>query len=475
MKRIITLMFALVSMSVNYVSAQCAGGSGNCGPTITSSVATKIETVGSNCVTTLNINIDLQHNNGFKNFVLYFYDNAIPSGVCGTIPSSNAGLLGYIVLEKKGRIFSIMPTQYNNLVPVTDFTISATPISGGSSLSISGLKLTKPGTCITSQIALYSGGANSASNPIQCYSSSSFTAYQLFISGRVDCTSPRNYDLFIDTDYKSGTTSLPISGSYNVYIDDDNDGAVDAGEIQITTGASFSTTVLPTLNRFFSLDNFYGSTAIGDLNTSKNLVVQVVPSTPGVASLVGRLGNTCGTLPVTLKSFNAKLNNSDVLLNWETANEINNKGFEIQRRLSASNSYEKIAFVDAKAAEGLGALYTYTDATARNKGSVAYRLVQTDFDGKKSYSDIRIVNTGSGKSQMVVYPNPSKGSARVSLPVQSGKADITLEDFSGKTIQRWAGYSSNTLQMDQLRPGIYLIRVRVQETGEQLIDRLIVQ
>jgi hypothetical protein len=164
-----------------------------------------------------------------------------------------------------------------------------------------------------------------------------------------------------------------------------------------------------------------------------------------------------------------------VVLTWETADEINNKGFEIQRRLNGAAAYERIGFVDAKAEIGLGASYTFIDQTARNKGSVAYRLAQTDLDGKISLSDIRIVNTGAGNSQIVVYPNPSKGLVKISLPVQSGKADISLEDFSGKTIQRWNGYSANLLQVDQLRPGIYLIRVRLQETGEQMIERLIVQ
>ncbi len=112
---------------------------------------------------------------------------------------------------------------------------------------------------------------------------------------------------------------------------------------------------------------------------------------------------------------------------------------------------------------------------ARNKGSVSYRLAQTDIDGKISLSEIRIVNTGAGNSQIAVYPNPSKGTVRVSLPTQVSKADISLEDFSGKTIQRWNAYSANTLQIDQIRPGIYLIRVRLQETGEQMIERLIVQ
>lgn len=182
-----------------------------------------------------------------------------------------------------------------------------------------------------------------------------------------------------------------------------------------------------------------------------------------------------GPLPVSIISFNARLKNYEVALSWETADEINSKGFEIQRRVNGAASYERIGFVGSKAQAGMGASYSFTDVNARNRGSVSYRLAQTDLDGKISLSEIRVVNTGSGQSQVIVYPNPSKGLVKVSLPTQISKADISLEDFSGKTIQRWNGYNASALQIDQLRPGIYLIRVRLQDTGEQMTERLIVQ
>ena len=479
MKRINTLMFALSILSVNYVSAQCSGGPGACTITTStvSSVATKIETVGSNCVTTVNVSFDLGHNGGLKWVPLYFYDNVLPTGVCGTTPSASSNPLGFALLEYMGgTTFQVSSASVNSIAPQTGYTIITSAITGGTRINIIGLKLTKPGTCVTSQVALYIGAENSSGPGVKCYASSSFTAYEIRVSGKIDCTAPRNYDLIIDTDYKVGTASTAISGNYAVFIDVDNDGILDegTGDAQITSSTLFSTSGTSPLNRFTQFDVDYGSSTIGDTLTKKNLLIKVVPTTLNVASLVGRLGNACGTLPVTFKQFNASLKNNDVILYWETADEIENKGFEIQRRISGSEKFETIGFVEAKAAPGLGSVYTFNDPV-HSRGNISYRLAQVDVDGKKAYSGVRIVNTGTGKSQMIVYPNPSKGSARVSLPVQTGKADITLEDFSGKTIQRWAGYSSNTLQMDQLRPGIYLIRVRVQETGEQLIDRLIVQ
>ena len=75
------LSSVLLSLESN---AQCSGGPGAC--TITtgtiSSVATKIETVGTNCVTTVNVSFNLGHNGGLKWVPIYFYDNVLPAGVC---------------------------------------------------------------------------------------------------------------------------------------------------------------------------------------------------------------------------------------------------------------------------------------------------------------------------------------------------------------------------------------------------------
>jgi len=475
MKSILTfLAFLVLSSAALTTYSQC-----EVTPSNIKAVTTKLETVGGNCVYTINVTIDFTHNNGFKWAFLYFYDGAsVPASISQTPSSTDAVQPGAFALINPD--YQVSSSQVNGISPQTGYTIVRTPITDGSRYTITNLKFTRPGVCspssISSDISLYVGGANSNSLNIQCTGSLTFRAYKVLVSGRVNCSTPRNYDLIIDTDYQSGGSSAPISGSYEVYIDANNNGLIDAGETSITSSTPFSTAMIPntTLNRFLSTNNIYGSATNGDPNTAYNLAVNVVPTTAGVAPSVGRLANTCGTLPVVLKNFNAKLNNNAVALTWETADEINNKGFEIQRRLNGAASYERIGFVDSKASSGLGASYSFTDAI-RAKGSVSYRLAQTDFDGKISLSEIRVVNTGAGKSQMVVYPNPSKGSVNVSLPVQAGKADITLEDFSGKTIQRWNAYSANTLQINQIRPGIYLIRVRLSDTGEQIIDRLIVQ
>lgn len=465
-----SVLFALES------NAQCTGGPGACTITTSgvSSVATKVETVGSTCVTTANVTINLGHNGGLKWVPIYFYDGSIPAGVCGTTPSASSNPLAFVLLEYMGsNIFQVSSTPVNSIAPQNGYTITSSPITGGTKINIIGLKITKPGACATSQIAVYIGAENSAGPGVKCYASGSITTYQLRVSGKVDCSGPRNYDLILDTDFETLGSPSSLGGTYNVYIDSDNDGVVDPGETQITSGASFSTSGTSPLNRFTSFDNTY-SFSNGDPRTAANLVVEVIPSSATVASMTGRLFNSCGTLPVSMKSFDVKKQTGKVSLIWETADETNNKGFEVQRRLN-NGQFETVAFIPAKAINGGGATYSYDDQSLLPDGSIYYRLRQVDNDDQSRFSDIRLIHNNTRKLNVSVYPNPSNGAATLILPEAAGSMDITIEDYTGRTIQRWTSYNSNNLQINQLRPGIYMIRVQSKETGEQTIQRLMVQ
>jgi hypothetical protein len=466
-------------------SQTCSGGS-NCTitPTNIKTVATKVQTISGSCVTTVNVTFTIQNNNGFKWVPIYFYDVAIPAGVCGTEPSAHPDLLAFAMLERLNNgTFIISSNSINSLTPQTAYSLSATNLSGGLvQITLTDLKFTKAGACATSQTALYIGGANSggsgANIRIQCYGSSNFTAYQLFTSGRINCTIPRSYTFNINTDYKVSGTSTPVAGKYDVYYDFNNNGLIDDGmESELATDVEFLT-VLQTVEgvefNSFSATATFASSDLGDVKTGSNLIVAVRPSSPGVADSRTRLANSCGVLPVKLKSFNASKQSSKVVVSWETADEINSKGFEIQRRVN-NGAYETIGFVASKAGYSGTATYQFDDQSRLPQGSLYYRLRQIDQDDQARFSDIRLVMNSTRKLDVSVYPNPSKGAATVILPESNGKMDITLEDYTGRMLQRWNAFSSSNLQLNQLRPGIYLIRVQLKETGEQSVQRLLVQ
>lgn len=185
---------------------------------------------------------------------------------------------------------------------------------------------------------------------------------------------------------------------------------------------------------------------------------------------------TQSELPVGLSNFNAIQKSSKVSLTWETMFELNNDGFEIERRIG-NGAYQKVAFVDSKAPGGNGDAYSYSfeDATNLPKGVTYYRLRQVDLDGRATYSEIKAVRTGNGTIVLSVYPNPSRGTVNVAIPSGVGTYDISVDDFTGKSVQRFSGLTTSNLQVNNLKPGMYMLRVTIRATNETITERIAVQ
>lgn len=181
--------------------------------------------------------------------------------------------------------------------------------------------------------------------------------------------------------------------------------------------------------------------------------------------------------PVTLKGFNARRSKSTVQLTWETATESMNKGFSIERR-TGSNGWEAVGFVNSKAEGGNSTAllsYSYSDVNTYS-GVSQYRLRQVDMDGKAAYSEIRSVRGEQQASRTVLYPNPSAdGTVNVVFEDEgTSRRDIFLTDMSGRIVKQWKGYSNNSLQIDNLRSGMYTVRIVDNDKGTQLNEKIIV-
>ncbi len=110
-------------------------------------------------------------------------------------------------------------------------------------------------------------------------------------------------------------------------------------------------------------------------------------------------------LPVELTSFFARSEETSVFLNWETATEINNYGFEIERSLD-KGEFEKIGFIEGNGNSNSPKQYSFTDKYVN--GIISYRLKQIDFDGDFTYSDIINVESPTIADYKIYqnYPNP---------------------------------------------------------------------
>ena len=113
-----------------------------------------------------------------------------------------------------------------------------------------------------------------------------------------------------------------------------------------------------------------------------------------------------GTLPVELSSFTAALFDDYVRLNWTTANEIFNYGFEIEKR-TTSSSWTKIGFVPGNGNSNCPKSYSFDDYDLTGSGIIQYRLKQIDNDGSFKYSNIVEVMLTCTKFYLSQnYPNP---------------------------------------------------------------------
>lgn len=90
-------------------------------------------------------------------------------------------------------------------------------------------------------------------------------------------------------------------------------------------------------------------------------------------------------IPAELISFNALVDGNDVQLNWTTASEKNNSGFEVHRK--ANGVWEKIGFAPGGGTTTENKSYTYIDKNL-NQGKYSYRLKQIDYDGTFEYSEV---------------------------------------------------------------------------------------
>lgn len=141
--------------------------------------------------------------------------------------------------------------------------------------------------------------------------------------------------------------------------------------------------------------------------TASTRTVTEIGRTPTIAN-GGTVNQECiVVLPITLSNIETNCNKSTVVIEWTTSSEINNDYFTIERS-EDGKSFEPIGIVSGAGNSSISLDYFFIDDTPLN-GVSYYRLKQTDFDGKFSYS--KIVDSDcktNSESYTSIYPNPAK-------------------------------------------------------------------
>ena len=176
-------------------------------------------------------------------------------------------------------------------------------------------------------------------------------------------------------------------------------------------------------------------------------------------------------LPVKLSSFLGIRKGNSVELKWTSQSEMNASEYQIER--NTGNGFTKINTVPTK-----NSLTASSYAIADNNTSAKiseYRLKMVDIDGSFNYSNIVAIKGTGAASDFTVYPNPvSKGSnAVVKIADITDATTLSVIDYTGKLIKQLPTNTS-TINISNLQPGSYLIRINNSKTGGNTTQKLAV-
>ncbi|MCL6495757.1 MAG: VCBS repeat-containing protein, partial [Ignavibacterium sp.] len=237
---------------------------------------------------------------------------------------------------------------------------------------------------------------------------------------------------------------LNVSGIASGDLDNDND-------LDILVGNASSNTVSFYKNNGngnFTFEFRFGaywlafSPYIADFDSDNILDLVYLVSVPpgGLSTAAIFLKGTGLIVPVEITSFTASVIANDVHLNWSTATETNNRGFEIHRSVILNGVrnpvWESVGFVKGNGTTTEPKNYSFVDEGLAS-GKYVYRLKQIDYDGSIEYSDIveATINVPEKFELDQNYPNPFNPTTKISWqsPVSSWQT-LKVYDILGNEV-----------------------------------------
>ena len=220
-------------------------------------------------------------------------------------------------------------------------------------------------------------------------------------------------------------------------------------------------------------------------NATFTAELRICDTATGNSTLVGQIGtalqqisggsSTTILVPVELIGFNATINGSTVNLDWQTASETNNAGFEVQ--LQDGENWNALGWVEGHGTTTEAQTYSYT-AEGLGVGTHTFRLKQIDYDGQfEIHGNVEVsIETPGTHLISSAYPNPFNPQSQFTLAVAQDQV-VTAELFNTLG-QRVAVLFSGTVEANQaqlvtiegagLASGMYVVRIN----GERFSDAL---
>lgn len=339
---------------------------------------------------------------------------------------------GNIILQGGG---PVTLTVNGNLTINGDFTVNGETLIVNGTLNVTGDLVSGVG----SAVVIANGGTINSDN----LTSAVFATFTVESGGSLNVTNNAGTGLFAAFTVESG-------------------GSVDIGGDFITGGVG-----LATIDGDMNVDGDFTNAGGGVLDGTGNLTVGGTYTNGGDDS--GFVGDLNGApLPVELVYFNGDFSDNGVKLEWLTASEINNEGFEIEHS-SDGKSFTQLAFVKGFGTTNDPHEYYYFDRSAIPDRAY-YRLKQVDFDGQFEYSPIIAINRGSFANKLEAYPNPTNGSVRILTAI----SNYQLYDEMGRIVMNSTSTTSIAAEQEisqfltNANPGVYLLVSEIDGKSQKL-------
>ncbi len=181
--------------------------------------------------------------------------------------------------------------------------------------------------------------------------------------------------------------------------------------------------------------------------------------------------STNQAVPVELTCFEATVANGIIVLNWATATEVNNYGFNIERKhKSVESEWEDIAFVEGHGNSNSPKYYEFIDQTAP-ANELNYRLKQIDNNGDFEYSEVVTISGSLIKTELFQnHPNPFNPSTQISYTIEkAGMVNLSVYNALGQKVAELVnsnmieGIHNVEFNASNLASGFYFYRLETDD------------
>ncbi len=287
-----------------------------------------------------------------------------------------------------------------------------------------------------------------------------------------------DYDFALYQSTSCGTLGAPVRCSY----------ASNTGNTGMNNATNLATNTAicgPANNGSDLSEDVCGNGWVNDLNVAvgQNFYLLVNKWTPGGSgftldwNLTGGASLNCSVLPVELLSFNAIAEQSIVRLDWVTASEINNQYFTVERSVDGTD-FEPMQMLDGAGTTTSIRNYETIDEKPL-QGISYYRLKQTDFDGKFSYSEKVPVDFSEKNDIFYLQPNPANDEvALIFSALEKSTYRIQIYHADGvcclkNVVVANSGMNQTKLDISGLPKGVYI--VVLEDDSSHRVSRLVHQ